>query len=41
MNVTIEQLARWEICGDGYGIHWEDLDEDLSTEGMFHGAPAP
>ena len=36
-----EQLARWEIVGAGYGIHWPDLDEDLSTEGLLRGAPAP
>ncbi len=35
-----EQLARWEIAGAGYGIHWPELDEDLSTEGMLRGAPA-
>lgn len=36
-----EQLARWEIAGAGYGIHWPDLDEDLSTEGLLRGAPTP
>jgi len=41
LNATLEQLAQWEICGGGYGIHWETLDEDLSTEGMLRGAPAP
>jgi hypothetical protein len=41
LNGTSEQLAKWEICGGGYGMHWEDLDEDLSTEGMLRGAPAP
>jgi hypothetical protein len=41
LNGTAKQLAKWEICGGGYGIHWEDLDEDLSTEGMLRGAPAP
>ena len=41
LNGTSEQLAKWEVCGGGYGIHWEDLDEDLSTEGMLRGAPAP
>jgi hypothetical protein len=30
-NALPEQLAQWEICGGGYGIHWEPLDEDLST----------
>jgi len=38
---TAEQRANWEIAGAGYGIHWPDLDEDLSTEGLLRGAPAP
>lgn len=39
-NATPEQRARWEKCGGGYGIHWPDVDEDLSTEGLLRGAPA-
>jgi hypothetical protein len=35
------ELSNWQICGGGYGIHWPDLDEDLSTEGFLRGAPAP
>ena len=38
---SAEQRANWELCGGGYGIHWPDLDEDLSTEGLLRGAPAP
>ncbi len=41
LQASPEQLAQWEICGGGYGIHWPELDEDLSTEGMLRGAPAP
>lgn len=40
-SATAEQRANWEIAGAGYGIHWPDLDEDLSTEGLLRGAPAP
>jgi hypothetical protein len=40
-NATPEQRARWELAGAGYGIHWPDVDEDLSTEGLLRGAPAP
>ncbi len=40
-NAKPEQRARWEVAGAGYGIHWPDLDEDLSTEGLLRGAPAP
>jgi len=32
---------NWKVSGGGYGIHWPDLDEDLSTEGLLRGAPAP
>jgi hypothetical protein len=36
-----QALQKWEIAGGGYGIHWPDLDEDLSTEGLLRGAPSP
>jgi hypothetical protein len=41
LNATPEQRQHWEICGGGYGIHWDEIDEDLSTAGMLRGAPAP
>jgi hypothetical protein len=41
LNATPAQRSSWEICGGGYGIHWDEIDEDLSTEGMLRGAPAP
>ncbi|MGB6685139.1 MAG: DUF2442 domain-containing protein, partial [Candidatus Acidiferrum sp.] len=41
LHATLEQLNHWEIAGGGYGLHWRDLDEDLSTEGLLRGAPAP
>ena len=40
-HATPEQRKNWEVCGGGYGIHWPDIDEDLSTEGLLRGAPAP
>ncbi len=33
-------LLVWYLAGGGYGIHWPDVDEDLSTEGLLRGAPA-
>ena len=33
--------ARWETSAAGLGIHWPDIDEDLSTEGLLRGAPSP
>lgn len=41
LHATPEQRANWQISGGGYGIHWPDVDEDLSTEGLLRGAPAP
>lgn len=41
LHATSGQLKKWEICGGGYGIHWPDIDEDLSTEGLLRGIPAP
>ncbi len=35
------QRENWNICGGGYGIEWEEIDEHLSTEGLLRGAPAP
>jgi hypothetical protein len=40
LDATSEQRGNWRISGAGYGIHWPDLDEDLSTEGLLRGAPA-
>ena len=40
LNATQKQRSHWEICGGGYGIHWPEVDEDLSTEGLLRGAPA-
>jgi hypothetical protein len=37
LHATPEQLNHWKIAGGGYGIHWADLDEDLSTEGLLRG----
>ncbi len=41
LHATAKQRANWTVSGGGYGIHWPELDEDLSTEGLLRGAPAP
>ncbi|HKS27195.1 MAG TPA: DUF2442 domain-containing protein [Pyrinomonadaceae bacterium] len=41
LNATEAQRKNWQIVGGGYGIHWDEIDEDLSTEGLLRGAPAP
>lgn len=40
LQATTEQRAHWKVTGAGFGIHWPDLDEDLSTDGLLRGAPA-
>jgi Protein of unknown function (DUF2442) len=40
LNATPEQRSHWEIAGGGFGLHWPDIDEDLSTAGLLRGAPA-
>ena len=41
LHATPEQRANWKIAGGGFGVHWPDVDEDLSAEGLLRGAPAP
>jgi len=33
--------ANWELHGDGEGVHWPEIDEDLSIAGILRGTPAP
>ena len=40
LAATPDQRANWQIAGGGYGIHWPEIDEDLSTDGLLRGAPA-
>ena len=39
-NATPAQRSRFEIIGNGVGVHWPDLDEDISARGMLQGIPA-
>jgi len=41
LRATAQERNNWQIAGGGYGIHWPAIDEDLSTEGLLRGAPAP
>ncbi len=40
-EATPEQRANYEIIGDGEGVSWPEIDEDISVEGMLYGVPAP
>jgi hypothetical protein len=37
---TPQERSHWRLIGDGEGIHWPDLDEDLSVEGLLLGRPS-
>ena len=39
-HATEEERANWRFIGDGQGIHWPDLDEDVSVEGLLAGRPS-
>ena len=39
-DATPVQRNNYEIIGDGQGVHWPDVDEDISVQGMFNGVPA-
>jgi hypothetical protein len=41
LHATPVERDNWEIAGAGFGIHWPDIDEDLSVEGLLRGAPSP
>ena len=36
-QATEKQLNNWELLGDGEGIHWPEIDEDLSVLGLLTG----
>ena len=39
-NATPEQRQHFEVIGTGEGVHWPDIDEDISAQGMLQGVPA-
>ena len=40
LRATPDQRANYELLGDGIGIHWPDIDEDLSVAGLLRGTPS-
>jgi Protein of unknown function (DUF2442) len=40
LHATDAERNHWQIAGAGFGIHWPEIDEDLSVQGMLHGIPA-
>lgn len=39
-EATPEQRNNFEIMGSGHGVHWPEIDEDISAWGMLYGIPA-
>jgi len=37
LHGTTSERARYEVIGQGHGIHWPELDEDISVEGLLDG----
>jgi hypothetical protein len=40
LHASPAQRSNWQLLGDGEGIHWPDVDEDLSVAGLLRGTPA-
>jgi hypothetical protein len=40
LHGSTEERKNWRLIGDGEGIHWEDLDEDISIENLLFGKPS-
>ncbi|CAN5193939.1 DUF2442 domain-containing protein [soil metagenome] len=40
LHGTAEERSHWRLIGQGEGIHWPDLDEDISMENLLTGSPS-
>jgi len=40
LHATSEERDHWRLIGKGEGIHWEDIDEDISIENLLAGKPS-
>ena len=40
IHATKKERGNWRLIGGGQGIHWPDLDEDISVEGLLAGRPS-
>ncbi len=41
LHAQPEERQKFELLGDGEGIHWPSIDEDLSVAGLLRGTPTP
>ena len=40
LQTSKQERNNWRLIGKGQGIHWEDIDEDISVEGLLVGKPS-
>lgn len=40
LHATVQERKHWRLIGKGQGLHWEDLDEDISVEALLAGKPS-
>ncbi|MCY3952881.1 MAG: DUF2442 domain-containing protein [bacterium] len=40
VHATAQERDNWHLIGDGEGVHWPDLDEDISVGGLLAGRPS-
>lgn len=40
LHAAPDERRNWRLIGDGLGVHWPDLDEDVSVEGLLAGRPS-
>lgn len=40
LNSNAKERKAWRFIGKGHGIHWEDIDEDISVENLLAGKPS-
>lgn len=40
LHASEEERNHWRLIGKGQGIHWEEIDEDISVEGLLAGKPS-
>lgn len=40
VHATQSERDNWRLIGQGHGIHWADIDEDISVEGLLAGKPS-
>ena len=40
LHGSADERSRWRLIGQGHSLHWPDLDEDISVQGLLDGKPS-